>query len=505
MYHTYFRNCMILEFYFLLQLDAKKSPLALLAQTCSSIGKDSTPSKSIIPPLEKSSKDSKDSSSTSSNNGDSKPGSPKNEDGKSSEKKDRSSPSSDSGKSGSFRAPAPKDIPPLVPISSSGGDRSPAPGEPNTSKSSSRDGHNTPTSSSHGPRSPSASAGVNSNSRISLSCGNMLLEVNHQESALAAAKTSAASSSRPEAPSAVHPTLGPYPHLGLGHSVEALAASPFASHHPSLTAHGLASAASRSAAGAPSISPYSYARVKTAAGATTLVPICRDPYCTNCQITMQSAQLTSACAAGCTQCNHEKSPAYLSVPTSLGLSSLGGSVPILPFPPTQASLPPTGASALHMASSLYGHAFGILPGHHTLPYVCNWMAGSDYCGKRFANSEELLQHLRTHTSSSEAALAGLSAFPGLGLPSAAALAAAGCHSHLNPPPSLSPNSLRQAYPRSLSPNTLLAASRYHPYKHLSSLPPTGSLTPSGLPSALSAYYSPYALYGQRIGAAAVAP
>ena len=496
---------MILEFCFLLQLDAKKSPLALLAQTCSSIGKDSTPSKSIIPPLEKSSKDSKDSSSTSSNNGDSKPGSPKNEDGKSSEKKDRSSPSSDSGKSGSFRAPAPKDIPPLVPISSSGGDRSPAPGESNTSKSSSRDGHNTPTSSSHGPRSPSASAGVNSNSRISLSCGNMLLEVNHHESALAAAKTSAASSSRPEAPSAVHPTLGPYPHLGLGHSVEALAASSFASHHPSLTAHGLASAASRSAAGAPSISPYSYARVKTAAGATTLVPICRDPYCTNCQITMQSAQLTSACAAGCTQCNHEKSPAYPSVPTSLGLSSLGGSVPILPFPPTPASLPPTGASALHMASSLYGHAFGILPGHHTLPYVCNWMAGSDYCGKRFANSEELLQHLRTHTSSSEAALAGLSAFPSLGLPSAAALAAAGCHSHLNPPPSLSPNSLRQAYPRSLSPNTLLAASRYHPYKHLSSLPPTGSLAPSGLPSALSAYYSPYALYGQRIGAAAVAP
>ena len=331
----------------------------------------------------------------------------------------------------------------------------------------------------------------------------MLLEVNHQESAIAAAKTSTStgsSSLRPEMPSAVHPTIGAYPHLGLGHSIEALAASSLSSHHPHLTAHGLASAASRGTA--PSISPYSYARVKTAAGATTLVPICRDPYCTNCQITMQSAQLSSACAAGCTQCNHEKSPAYPSVPTSLGgISSLGGSVPILPFPPSPASLPPTGASALHMASSLYGHAFGILPGHHTLPYVCNWMAGSDYCGKRFANSEELLQHLRTHTSSSEAALAGLAAYPGLGLPSAAALAAAGCHSHLNPPPSLSPNSLRQAYPRSLSPNTLLAASRYHPYKHLSSLPPT----PTGLPSALSAYYSPYALYGQRIGAAAVAP
>ena len=159
-----------------MQLDAKKSPLALLAQTCSSIGKDTTPSKSIIPPLEKSSKDSnKDSSSNSSNNGDSKPSSPKNEDGKSSDKKERSSPGSDSGKSGSFRAPAaPKDIPPLVPISSAAGDRSPAPGGDSSAgkAASSRDGHHTPTSSGSGAaRSPSASAGVNSNSRISLSRG----------------------------------------------------------------------------------------------------------------------------------------------------------------------------------------------------------------------------------------------------------------------------------------------------------------------------------------------
>ena len=32
------------------------------------------------------------------------------------------------------------------------------------------------------------------------------------------------------------------------------------------------------------------------------------------------------------------------------------------------------------------------------PYICNWMAGRDYCGKRYTSAEELLVHLKTHTS-----------------------------------------------------------------------------------------------------------
>lgn len=31
------------------------------------------------------------------------------------------------------------------------------------------------------------------------------------------------------------------------------------------------------------------------------------------------------------------------------------------------------------------------------PYVCNWVAGSKHCGKSFTTSEDLFQHLRTHT------------------------------------------------------------------------------------------------------------
>merc|ERR1719213_1025990 len=43
------------------------------------------------------------------------------------------------------------------------------------------------------------------------------------------------------------------------------------------------------------------------------------------------------------------------------------------------------------------------------PYICNWMNGRDYCGKRYSNAEELLVHLKTHTnlSTSDSGYAGL--------------------------------------------------------------------------------------------------
>ena len=32
------------------------------------------------------------------------------------------------------------------------------------------------------------------------------------------------------------------------------------------------------------------------------------------------------------------------------------------------------------------------------PYICNWMNGSEYCGKRHPSAEDLLIHLKSHTS-----------------------------------------------------------------------------------------------------------
>lgn len=148
------------------------------------------------------------------------------------------------------------------------------------------------------------------------------------------------------------------------------------------------------------------------------------------------------------------------------------------------------ASAL---SAMYPHGLGALSAHHGLPYVCNWVAGSEYCGKRFTTSEELFHHLRTHTSATDPLLAAYSASTGLPLSGLAA-----CPTHYSTPGSLSPNSLRRAYPTSLSPNSL-AANRFHPYK--TALSPYGAAPVPGLPlPSVGAYYSPYSLYGQRLGA-----
>lgn len=105
---------------------------------------------------------------------------------------------------------------------------------------------------------------------------------------------------------------------------------------------------------------------------------------------------------------------------------------------------------------------------------CNWVgADSNYCGKRFAASEELFQHLRSeHTGN---------AIP---------------DSLLNAS-SASTNSLLAAFPRAYPtpPLSPLSSARYHPYSKNPLLPPTPSL--AGLlpphPS-LAQYFSPYALY-----------
>ncbi|CAH1802945.1 unnamed protein product [Owenia fusiformis] len=484
-------------------LDAKKSPLALLAQTCSSIGKDSPSSKNIIPPLEK--KDRKSSSPEAKN------------DDKRSSSADRKSPKSP--KPG-FRSIPPKDIPPLVPISRSS----------SSSPASTSDKHPSSESTSttsvihHPVTVPAPTSGHHSNSSISLSCGSMRLEVNHHEAASSSgaskSSTSESSSSHsahsgtPLKPS-THPYPGSVPSLyshPYGHKSALEAAAAAYQGLPSAHGLGLPKFAPGAHPQTAGLSPYvAYASVKTATGATTLVPICRDPYCTNCQVTMQNAQLTpsAACGAGCTQCNHEKSvsglPSVSSSNLGLGLPSASSmSLPVLPLGAGAYSL--AGAASLAGSSlpGLYPHNLSLLAahGHPPMPsggYVCNWMAGAEYCGKRFGTSEELLQHLRTHTSASESALNSL-ALAGMhgGLSSASALSAA-CHSHYSTPGApLSPNTLRRLYPTSLSPNSALAAARYHPYK--SALP---AVPPQGLPlPGVGTYYSPYALYGQRLGAVA---
>ena len=226
-------------------------------------------------------------------------------------------------------------------------------------------------------------------------------------------------------------------------------------------------------------SPYvSYTRVKTAGGGEAVVPVCRDPYCPGCPYSLQNNHLLlsgGACPPSCTQCEQAKA-ALSAVP---GLSS----VPPSSLVPVSSLLPQTSAAASLYTSSLFS---GAVPPRG--PLTCSWSSGPDsYCGKRFNTAEELLQHLRTHTTA--AVVSESSALSMLSSPlhaHAALLNSAAAHSALHrssfSPPSLSP----------------LAAARYHPYSKPPSLPPSlTSLSPYP-PAALTAagyppgYPSPYA-------------
>ena len=221
-------------------------------------------------------------------------------------------------------------------------------------------------------------------------------------------------------------------------------------------------------------SPYAaaYARVKTADGGTTLMPICRDPYCNNCQ-SAQIAAAASACtqSSGCTQCRHD----------NIALSA-GGFPVALPVAGALPYLPTSLASAIPASPYLYPHAAVPATAQSEPGHVCNWVSGSTSCGKRFASSEELLQHLRTHTMSSSE-VSNASAL-------SATLNAQLSAYYMQYPTMANPLGLAKSpFPSAaaLSPGAAAAAIRYHPYK--SSVPPPITALP-GLPAG----YYPYPLH-----------
>ncbi|KAJ1521591.1 hypothetical protein ONE63_003242 [Megalurothrips usitatus] len=440
-------------------LDAKKSPLALLAQTCSQIGAD-TPAKPLSQdkPAGK-----KHSSSSSSSSGSARPSS-----GGPSPANKRASPASASSTAASPPAASPSQassklaFKPYEANVLSRRDERP----PSKSGSEAADERSKSTGSAHAGAAPRKS----SSPRV------------------ASPAASKAASTATSQPSASSPSASPLIRSGLevlqGHGKDPLAAFKAAgmaglagltpaqlaqlcvppgypdAHHPAFrppfagtSPFSHQHAAALLAAGYHNNPYFSYQRVKSATGVETIVPICKDPFCQGCQYSMHNTMLGLGvpCPPGCTTCDHHK--------YSLS-SALAG------YPPGAAA---AAAAALQGAGR---------------PYVCSWIAGESYCGKRFASSDELLQHLRSHTgpAGGPAAGSGLSPVPQGGLPSPTAY------------------------------------SRYHPYAkpgHGPGASPTGLLPPTSSPYAfspaalspglsmpLSPYaYSPYALYGQRMGAA----
>lgn len=419
-------------------MDAKKSPLALLAQTCSQIGADSSNTKLT----------------QTSDKNKTKPESSK-------EKLSNSSDASHKSSFKSFESTREKSRTPDEKSNSSSGNRVRTP----VAKNSATSNISGRCSSNHSAASPRSSPAFErktpsneNNGREDTTTPSKSTEGRASPQTLASTSKSSftpsilSSSSdpaikdmplgtfKPGAIPTTSPFLSGYPHPGFPMD---LMTSSLMSHHALKAAGGL--------------SPYlGYARMKTAG--SDLVSVCRDPYCTGCTMSSHllgaSAKSQASCPAGCTQCDHA---------TSKAQNYLGH----------------------NPAAAAYAHAqLAALAAASHLPYVCNWISGdAAYCGKRFSSSEELLQHLRTHTSVSISEASSALSLSLSGLPPTHPL-------------------LHRTYPT--PPLSPLATARYHPYSKPSLLPPSISSPLSSLPlghPGLPPYLSPYSFYGPRLGAA----
>lgn len=161
--------------------------------------------------------------------------------------------------------------------------------------------------------------------------------------------------------------------------------------------------------------------------------VCRDVNCTNCKPQFSPYAFPNPipqCGPHCTQCDSVKTE----------------QTPQSPYP-----------------CFSYPHSMALYkPGapDETSPYVCNWVAGSKHCGKSFTTSEDLFQHLRTHTQAGNQ----------VGSPYAQST----CNVH-GCPCKLRTSPLQSS----------LHSARYRPYYY----------KPPGFPAAPTGCYSPYPLHG----------
>ncbi|KAI3362109.1 hypothetical protein L3Q82_012438 [Scortum barcoo] len=199
--------------------------------------------------------------------------------------------------------------------------------------------------------------------------------------------------------------------------------------------------------------------------------LCRDPYC------LSYPSVSHLGGSNCNSCIHDPS------------STLKSNFPLVyPSHPLhslhQSSLSSSVSSSL--SHPLYTYGF-MLP-NDPLPHACNWVSAGGPCDKRFATSDELLAHLRTHT----ALHVGMDSK----LLSVSSSGPASCHLHL--PHQSSPGSMPSSLSLRAPPSLGLA--RYHPYSKVHLPPGPSSISLHSLPTT-GPYYPHYALYSHRLGSA----
>uniref|UniRef100_A0A3Q3R260 C2H2-type domain-containing protein n=1 Tax=Monopterus albus TaxID=43700 RepID=A0A3Q3R260_MONAL len=199
--------------------------------------------------------------------------------------------------------------------------------------------------------------------------------------------------------------------------------------------------------------------------------LCRDPYC------LSYPSVSHLGGSNCNSCVHD--------PTSTLKSSFPLVYPSHPLHSLHQS-PLSSSASSSLSHPLYTYGF-MLPSD-ALPHACNWVSAGGPCDKRFTTSEELLAHLRTHT----ALPVGMDSK----LLSVSSSGPASCHLHL--PHQSSPGSMPSSLSLRAPPSLGLA--RYHPYSKVHLPPGPSSISLHSLPTT-GPYYPHYALYSQRLGSA----